>query len=221
MNFRDIIVFDFETGDKDPHTCVPVFLAARVYGARNLQPVPGGEFKSLMRPRDDEWKLLKKDAMDFNKITREQLEAAPDREQAWKSFVAFVNRFNKKPGSPFTAPIPAGMNINGFDLVIIQRLADEYGPVDKQGRQALFNQVFTIDLLPTLFLWYENQNCLPKFSMDTVREHFGLSGEGAHGANMVDVDQEGEMITRFLRLHRRMFERVPGLLGVAAEKEAA
>ena len=37
-NFRDIIVFDFETGGANPHTCQPTQIAAVAIHARKLEP---------------------------------------------------------------------------------------------------------------------------------------------------------------------------------------
>ena len=219
INNIDYIVFDFETGSADPHTTVPLSLAAMAFNARNLEPIAGATFDSLMRPNEDEWDKLQEAALKINGITREELREAPERKAVWESFVGFVNRFRK--GKTHTlAPIPAGQFIKGFDLVIIDRLCQAYGPTDKEGRQNLFNRRNQVDLVDLTFAWYENSNVLPNFKLDTLREHFGMSKEGAHTA-LVDVQQSGELIMRFLKLHRTMYSRVPGLKGVAREKAAA
>ena len=41
MNYRDIIVFDFETGSANPHTTQPTEIAAIAIHARKLQLQPG------------------------------------------------------------------------------------------------------------------------------------------------------------------------------------
>ena len=213
MNTADIIVFDFETGSVDPSTTIPLSLSAIAYSARSLEPVPGAVFDSLMRPKDNEWGLVQDGALKVNGLTREQLRDAPDREAVWAQFVSFVSRFSKGKG-PTGAPIPAGQNIKGFDLVITDRLCREHGQVDKNGKPNLWNRRHQIDLLDIMFLWFENQKEPSNFKFDTLRDYFGMSKEGAHSSK-VDVEQTGEMIMRFLRLHRRMFSRVPGLKGVA------
>ena len=217
INNNNIIVFDFETGSVDPHTTVPLSLSAMVYNPRNLEPISGATFDSLMRPKDDEWDKIEDAALKVNGLKRDELAKAPEREAVWNQFVGFVNRFRKNK-SHTGAPIPAGQNIKGFDLIIIERLCQEHGPL-KKGRQDLFNTRTQIDLLDISFLWFENQKIPENYRFDTLREHFGLSKEGAHSSK-VDVEQTGEMIMRFIRLHRRMFDRVPGLKGAAAKVAA-
>jgi len=185
-----------------------------VYNPRNLDPIPGATFNSLIRPLDSDWDLIQDEALKVNGLKREELAEAPERRAVWEAFVGFVNRF-RKGKHPITAPIAAGANIRNFDLVIIDRLCKEYGPVDKEGRQGLFNPRDRLDVLDFAFSWFENQREPKKYNMDALRAHFGLSTEGAHSA-LVDVQQSGELITRFLKLHRKLFGRVPGLRGAAA-----
>ena len=58
-NYRDIIVFDFETGGVNPHTCQPTQIAAVAIHARKLELQPGGIFNSEMRPIIDDDKAIK------------------------------------------------------------------------------------------------------------------------------------------------------------------
>lgn len=218
INTADIIVFDLETGSVDPKTTIPLSLSAIVYNARNLDPIAGATFDSLMKPKEDEWDKIQDEALNINGITLDELRAAPDREAVWNQFVSFVKRFKK--GNFHTGyPIAAGQNIKNFDLIIIDRLCQEFGPVDKEGKQNLFNRRFQLDLLDFAFAWFENQQEPKNFKLDTLREYFGLSKEGAH-TSLVDVEQSGELITRFLRLHRRLFGMVPGLKGVHRQSAA-
>ena len=50
MNYRDIIVFDFETGGRNPYSCQPTQIAAVAIHARKLELQPGGTFNSEIRP---------------------------------------------------------------------------------------------------------------------------------------------------------------------------
>ena len=59
--------------------------------------------------------------------TREQLAEAPDPKVVWKKFVKFVEKYNWK-GTQWFAPIPAGFNIIGFDMIIIDRMCKAFGP---------------------------------------------------------------------------------------------
>ena len=56
MNYRDIIVFDFETGSRNPDKTQPVQIAAVAIHGRKLTLQEDGEFNSLIRPilDDDE-----------------------------------------------------------------------------------------------------------------------------------------------------------------------
>lgn len=213
MNNANICVFDFETGGINPDTCCPLFIAAKIYHARTLEQLPGAEFKSLMKPEDGEWKGISSDALKLNRITIDELKTAPDRKTVWKQFCAFVDKFNPKSNNVWTAPIAAGMNILNYDLIIVDRLCKEIGRLDKEGKSNLFNRKLVWDLLQILGLWYENSPILDKLNMDVIREHFGMSKEEAHGANWIDTDQEAELILRFIRLHRNLFDKVPGLKG--------
>lgn len=182
------------------------------FNARNLEAIPGATFNSLMRPKDDEWDKIEDQALAINGITHEKLKEAPERKAVWENFVSFVGRF-KKGSHPIMRPIPAGINILNYDLVIIDRLCREYGQVDKDGKQAIFNPRDRLDLINFCFAWFENQAHPAKYNMDSLRAHFGLNTEGAHSA-LVDVQQTGLLIIKFLKLHRTLFHRVPGLKGV-------
>ena len=59
MNYRDIIVFDFETGSANPHTTQPTQIAAIAIHARKLQLQPGGTFNSEIRPIIDDDEAIK------------------------------------------------------------------------------------------------------------------------------------------------------------------
>ncbi len=50
MNYRDIIVFDFETGSRDPSKTQPTQIAAMALHGRKLTVQPGGIFNSEIRP---------------------------------------------------------------------------------------------------------------------------------------------------------------------------
>ena len=54
MNYRDYVVYDFETTSANPHKTQPVQIAAVVIHGRQLKIKPGSEFESLMKPVFDE-----------------------------------------------------------------------------------------------------------------------------------------------------------------------
>ena len=193
---------DFETGSVDPHTTIPLQLAAKAYNARTLKPWPDGEFNSLMAPKAHEWDKIEDEALRINNIKKGDLEKAPAREHVWNEFVAFVTRFNKER-KPVTAPIMAGHNIISFDAIIIDRLSKEFGPTDKEGRSTLFHRRDKLDLMHIAFLWFENSNLVDNYKLDTLRDVFMLSKAGAHDA-LVDVRQTGELLMQFLSSQRKV-----------------
>ena len=54
MANRDIIVFDFETGSRNPNTTQPIQIAAVMIHGRKLTVQPNGYFESLIKPLGDE-----------------------------------------------------------------------------------------------------------------------------------------------------------------------
>lgn len=203
MNQNHIVVFDFETGGLDPHSCEVIEVAAKAYNCRTLEPFDGGEFCMLIQPTD--YNNLSKEALEKNGIKVEDLKSkGVDVKIAWNEFICFVNKFNKK-GDEWNAPVPAGSNIRGFDLIIAKRLNRLYGP--KKEKTVLFNDFKSLDLLDILFMWFENCNEPKKFKMDELRPFFGLSVEGSHRA-MKDVEDAGQLIMKFLKLHRNLGQKI-------------
>ena len=97
MNYRDIIVFDFETGGRNPHKCQPTQIAAVAIHARKLTLQPGGTFNSEMRPilNDDKaiaagFDPVEDEALDITRKTRAALAKAPLPKQSGKSLHSSV-----------------------------------------------------------------------------------------------------------------------------------
>ena len=162
MTPRDFIVFDFETGSKNPHKAQPTQLAAVAIHGRKLTPQPGGFFNSEIRPIIDDEKAiemgldpLEEEALQITRKNRDELAKAPQLKQVWQKFVDFVNKYNFKKTQWF-APIPVGDNIINYDMIIIQRLCKEFGPTDKTGNQALFNKIHKVDVLDFAYGWLES-----------------------------------------------------------------
>jgi DNA polymerase III epsilon subunit-like protein len=147
------------------------------------------------------------EALDKNKIRREDLENAPPLKQVWADFTMYVKSFNFK-NSSFTSPIAVGYNIRGYDLPIVQRVCEAYGPINnKDGKQDLFSNFYVYDLMEDILRINENSNDLPNIKFDTVRKWLGLSEEKAHNA-LFDVEQESDVFIRMLKLYREWFPRV-------------
>ena len=216
-NFRDIIVFDFETGGANPHTCQPTQIAAVAIHARKLELQPGGEFNSEMRPIIDDDKAieagvapLEDKALEFTRKTRKELAKAPLPKTVWKKFSKFCDQYNWKNTS-YYAPIAAGYNINGYDMPIVERLCQQYGPIDeKKGRQKIFNPIFTIDVMQHIYCWFENNQDVKGYSMDYMRDYFGMgqeSKDNAHDA-LQDVKDTANLMIKFLKLQRSLLKKV-------------
>jgi len=111
MANRDIIVFDFETGSRNPHKTQPTQIAALALDGRNLKVK--GTFNSEIRPILNDEKAIKEgfdpvedEALKITGKTRAELAKAPHLKTVWKKFVSFVNKYNWK-GTQYFAPIHA------------------------------------------------------------------------------------------------------------------
>ena len=92
MNYRDIIVFDFETGSRNPHKTQPTQIAAIALHGRKLTIQPNGIFNSEIRPILDDKKAIEagfdpveEEALKITGKTREALAKAPLPKTVWKS----------------------------------------------------------------------------------------------------------------------------------------
>jgi len=212
MANRDFVVFDFETGSRNPRKTQPTQIAALALDGRNL--ALKGTFNSEIKPilDDDEAVAAGLDpiedgALKVTNKTREALAEAPSLKSVWSKFCKFVDQYNWK-GEPFFAPIPVGYNIIGFDLPIINRLCKEFGPWDeKRDDQKLFSKVYKVDLMDNMFMWTEGDPSVKSISMDTLRERMGLSKENAHDA-LQDVKDTANIFIKMLKTHRAVYQNI-------------
>lgn len=209
---RDIIVFDFETGGRNPHKCQPTQIAAIALDGRNFKPK--GTFNSLMRPILDDEKAIalgldpvEDEALKVTRKTREELAKAPLPKTVWKKFVTFVEKYNWK-GTSFFAPIPCGFNIIGYDMHLVNRLCKEYGPWDdNRQQQKLFHQIYKIDVMDDVWLWTESDPDIKSISMDSLRERMGLSSENAHDA-LQDVKDTANIFIKLQKSRRAVYRNM-------------
>ena len=212
MNYRDIIVFDFETGSANPNRCQPTQIAAIALHGRKLTLQPGGVFNSEIRPILDDDKAIElgldpveDEALEITHKTRKELAKAPQPKQVWKKFSEFVNKFNFKK-TQWYAPIPAGYNINGFDLPIVQRMCEEHGPTNQKGKQSLCSAVYKIDIMDIVWFWMESNPDVKSISLDNMRKYMEFpqeSKDNAHDA-LQDVKDTANMMIRFMKFHRSL-----------------
>ena len=212
MANRDYIVFDFETGSRNPHKTQPTQIAAVALDGRNL--ALKGTFNSEIKPILDDEKAIaagfdpiEDGALRVTNKTREGLAKAPALKSVWTKFCKFVDQYNWK-GEPFFAPIPVGYNIIGFDMPIINRMCEQFGPWDKsRSQQKLFSKVYKVDLMDNIFMWTEGDPSVKSISMDSLRERMGLSGENAHDA-LQDVKDTANIFIKMLKTHRAVYQNI-------------
>ena len=212
MANRDFIVFDFETGSRNPHKTQPTQIAALALDGRNL--AVKGSFNSEIKPilNDDAAIAAGLDPIEDGalKVTgknRKDLAKAPGLKSVWKKFCQFVDKYNWKK-DPFFNPIPVGYNIIGFDMVIINRLCKEYGPYDEtRQQQKIFSKIHKCDVMDNMHMWTEGDPSIRSISMDTLRERMGLSTENAHDA-LQDVKDTANIFIKLLKTHRAVYQNI-------------
>ena len=211
---NSILVFDFETTGLEAGTdkCDPVELAACAIHTRYLKPIKDSEFSIMIRPdniEDPNYYEDHKSTMDWHcrlkkckpeDLIEEWKKGVPEK-KAWKMFAEYVNQYNYANRTT-TAPIPAGTNIRGFDLLIYDYLNT------KHKVKPCFHKRDVVDLKDLCLLWFSfSSDAPPNYKMDTLRDYLGLATEGAHEA-IVDVRQEAEIICEFLSKHKKFGSKI-------------
>ncbi len=221
-NFQKICVFDLETDGCNPDKCSPVQIAALMIDPVKLEIIKDSKFNINLKPEalelNKNYDYDDSDVLDFHAKVRscskadilKSWQTNPNQDQGWKMFISYLELYHTRSSgkkSCFTAPIAAGYNINRFDLRITERLSLKYNNLNKEGRSSLFYPRDVLDLMNMVFYWFEGNNELKNFTLDHVREYFGLSKEGGHDA-LKDVEDTAEILIRFLKLHRGMSNKV-------------
>lgn len=212
MSIRDFVVFDFETGSRNPHKTQPTQIAALALDGRNFKLK--GHFNSEIQPILDDEKAvslgldpIEDEALRITGKNREALAEAPALKSVWSKFTKFVLQYNWK-GDAFFNPIPVGFNILGFDMIIVNRLCQEYGPWDKnRSQQKLFSKVYKFDIMDNIFAWTESDPSVRSISMDALRERMGLSSENAHDA-LQDVKDSANIFIKLMKTHRAVYQNM-------------
>jgi DNA polymerase III epsilon subunit-like protein len=220
INYNKICVFDFETDGSDPRVCSPVQIASVIIDPIKLEIVPKSEFNIFFKPdvlANDENYEYTTDILDFHAKVKgcskddilKEWKAYPSQEQSWKMFTNYLEMYHSRSSkkSQFSAPIAAGYNINRFDLPIVDRLSNKYGNVSKELKTDIFYPRDVVDIMNLIFYWFENNGDLKSYSLDSLRDYFGISKEGAHDA-LKDVKDCADILIRFLRLHRNLSNKI-------------
>ena len=220
INYNKICVFDFDTDGSNLKECSPVQIAAVMVDPFQLEIIKDSEFNINFKPEVLENTTdytYETDILDFHAkvkvcVKEEVLKewyGYPKQELSWKLFLNYLDKYHTRTSkkSQFSAPIAAGYNIFRFDLPIINRLGIKYGNVNKEGNANLFFPRDVIDLMNLVFYWFEHNNDLKSYTLDSVRDYFGISKDGAHDA-IKDVKDTAEILIRFMRLHRNLSNKI-------------
>lgn len=206
---NNYLIYDFETGSTNPYKTQPIQLASIIVDGSRLTLVPNSDFESLIKPLSDEEAIaldldtIQQSALDVNKKTREELEAAPDLKSVWERFVDYTKKYNIGKDE-YDRPIPVGYNNTRFDDIIMNRLANQFGCSDERNNIKLFHPMHSVDVFKFIYMFYENTK-VRRFGLDNMRTIFGMSKDGAHDA-LVDVYDTAELLVRFLRLTRKVYK---------------
>lgn len=207
LNRCNIIVLDFETCGRNkehavnPHLAWPASVAAKAYDKRTLQPLDNGEFYSLMRV--DQADEISQESLDFIHISRDELTNAPEPKIVWEKLVQFVEGYNTE-GNNYGAPILAGQNVRNFDIHLLNRMNADYN----KGKNP-FNSIRLLEMMDVSFLWFENSYEPKSYSQKALLQFFGIPFDEneLHNA-LVDVRYTGQILMRYLQLHRRLAPKV-------------
>lgn len=182
MNKNHICIFDFECGSIDPTKCQITEIAAIVINPRSLKVEANGVFNSDVQPILDDEKAIaagldpvSDQALEITRKTRDQLAKAPNEKVVFHKFTQFIKQFNPK-NNAYTAPIPCGFNITNYDMVIIERLCQKYGPLYK-GKQSIFNQLYQFDLMNYFMFVSENNPAIEKRRLSDFMDFMGMPAE--------------------------------------------
>jgi DNA polymerase III epsilon subunit-like protein len=220
INYNKICVFDFETDGSDPRICSPVQIASVIIDPIKLEIVPKSEFNIFFKPdvlaKDENYEYTT-DILDFHAKVKgcskddilKDWKQYPSQEQSWKMFTNYLEMYHSRSSkkSQFSAPIAAGYNIYRFDLPIVDRLSNKYGNVNKESKTDIFYPRDVVDIMNLIFYWFENNGDLKSYTLDSLRDYFGISKVGAHDA-LKDVKDCADILIRFLKLHRNLSNKI-------------
>lgn len=202
-----VVMRDYETSSRNPHNTQPIELAACIIDVKSLSIVDDSFFFSLLKPEFDDEKAKAKgfapvedDALNINKITREELADAPSPKQVWKDYTNYIKKFTKGKGV-WNSPHVAGYNSAQFDDVIDLRMCELYGPKPDDRKQIPIYHPVSFDLLPIVHSMFNHLkiNSQNKMGMDSLRTYFGMDNTMAH-RGLKDVLDCSFLFIKYLRL---------------------
>lgn len=212
INKNYFCVFDFETDAIPIETLNPIQLSALIIDPLTLDIVEDSEFNSGICPKeieDPNYYDNHKSTIDFHCRNKKcsvdeflnELKAFPSEKVVWDNFTQYLKKYSTGSGI-WNSPIPVGMNIFRFDLLIVDKLCKKYGNVTKSGEQNILCYRDAVDIMKIFFLWWESHpDPPPSYSLDNVLPYLGMSTEGAHDS-LVDVRNCAQVFIRFLKFFR-------------------
>lgn len=207
INSKPYIFWDSETGSLNPEKTQVLSIAAIAICPRKLEIIPDSMFYSLINPLEDEQAIkrgldpVQKSALDVNKLDLNELKNWPDEKTVVNNFREYVYQFNPKKDS-WNAPIAAHFNGRKFDMIILNRLAKDYGFWDeKKNQQKLFNPIQDVDLKDIMWMINENNPEIESNSLDSIRSWLGMSTDNSHEVRQ-DVMDGAKILTRMLKFLR-------------------
>lgn len=209
MNYNNFCVFDYETTAANPNKAQIWQIGAVIINRNSLKITD--TFKAEMKPMDMD--NIEEGALQATGITREKLLTFPETSVIWPTFVNWVTKHNKKK-SVYTAPIPSGYNIIGYDMPITRRYCQMFKTAWDEERQdqKLFSQVYKFDILDHIWYWFENNPDLEKLKIEYLLEYLGAPESviaGSHDA-LNDTTNIAKVVIRLLKLARYMTEQNDG-----------
>lgn len=193
-NQNKIAVIDLETTDVNPNTCGIIQLSCVIADPRTFEPYNDGIFDTLVRPNQLKFN---DEALEVNKRTREEIEAAPQEKIVWASFIHFMLKFSKGSGE-WDMPIMAGHNIANFDRIILNRMIDKY------KCKALFHPVYMIDTMQLSWYWFESREDIEKYGLDYWRHKLKLGADSINKSHdsLQDCHDTLDLLRRYMKLSR-------------------
>lgn len=193
------IVYDCETGHRNPYEAEIIELSAIVIDYATLEPKQIS-FNKLILPTN--WDLVQDEALQKNKITREELkEKGVDQKIVFEEFINFCRQYQKSD-TIWDGLIPVTYNGVGFDHILMSKLCFKYNYLEK-GRPKLFHPFHYFDVAEIMRIWFHFNDELSSYSMDNVRDYLGIKPDQAHRA-MSDVMDTYRIFKRFIEFHRKL-----------------
>lgn len=211
------IVFDFETTGTNPFVCDAVQIAAVVMDADG-EILDDSHFNMFIRPDnindehylDEIYSTIVWHASNYKTSPDEIVKkwmGGQSPKLAMSAFAKYCESYfadgntKKKRG----APVLCGMNLHNFDMIILRRMADKYGLLDKEQNISFLNPIYTLDLMQTFYMWFGKTQDYDRLSLNYMREKLGLSQEGAHDA-LKDVIDTAKILGRFIKMYRQQLK---------------